>query len=605
MSRLKLKKYIAFRLFLLISGTATLVEPALVGSGASIQVQVIVLAVSTAFYLALLILVFLNIDRSVGPILQRVMCIFDSEVVFETVWFIFGWSCIFEYPGLAALRLCRAFRVLWFVELIANQEEFDPEYKPEEHLVSVAKICSLGVQYMESIGCELFTAKSKGGVVLLIIFFYVTYVFAMVFWIEDRNLVTPNDTSPITGNNTVCGTLMGCTITLMRLSFYDGTGFDYLSEVIASRSPILTGLLIFYMVFTAMILLNGLIGIFGSAFAASREGDAAAEEPPYWPEPAAGVDDAETRRLVRRLDDLRRSTRAFFGECAADLDTLRTRVTFAHASVGDDVGPPRDSADSPAADAPRGPAPAIAAGPIEQPIRRQRRPPPPPPDPAPQRQPFFVSGGGGPADSMGQARIVGEKRLPRRELNSTPSAAAVQALLASRKLAQAEPPRSGKTKPSPKAPRKQQPPTPPQPPPPPHAASSTDSEVSPPSSSARPAAEAAARQDPRSEPARDGPTGPSTEQAGSEGAPALAPATGHSGIGSTGRISPPAPNPPSAAAASRLAEPPPTVESVPPATPLRPGMLARLAAGGGGGGGFGSLGRRGPRGGAVTYEYAL
>ena len=66
----------------------------------------------------------------------------------------------------------------------------------------MSKMCHLGVKYLEAIGCELFTAKSRGGIVVLAIFFYVTYVFGMVFWIDATGVYTPNDTSPMTGNNT-------------------------------------------------------------------------------------------------------------------------------------------------------------------------------------------------------------------------------------------------------------------------------------------------------------------------------------------------------------------------------------------------------------------
>ena len=326
----------------------------MVGHGSSIQVQVILLAVSTCFFLILLIATFLFVDRASGPFLQRVLCLCDKEILFESSCLIIGWSFLVEYPGIAALRLCRAFRILWFVELIFEQGAPDANYRPEHHFVSIPHICILGVKHMEAIAFELFTAKSKGGIVLFSIFLFTTYVFAMVFWIEDRSVVTPNDVSPITGNNTVCGTLMGCTITLLRLSFYDGTGFDFLGEVIATRSFLHTGLLIFYLVFTGMILLNGLVGIFGAAFAVSLFDDSANEENPK--QAGAGLDEAETRRLMRRIDDARRKARAFFGECAADIDALRIRVAYAQVPAGPPLPPPTGQPDSPVAAAPSGPA---------------------------------------------------------------------------------------------------------------------------------------------------------------------------------------------------------------------------------------------------------
>ena len=81
------------------------------------------------------------------------------------------------------------------------------------------------MKHLEGIGSEISTSRSKGGLVLLAIYFYVTYIFAAIFYIEDRDrIVTPNDTNPTTGNNTLCGTLTGCYLTMLRLTLYDGTG---------------------------------------------------------------------------------------------------------------------------------------------------------------------------------------------------------------------------------------------------------------------------------------------------------------------------------------------------------------------------------------------
>lgn len=77
---------------------------------------------------------------------------------------------------------------------------------------------------MEGISNELFTAKSRGAIVLLLIYFYVIYIFSVMFVIEERALVTPNDISPQTGNTSLCATIQGCAITLFRLTVYDGTG---------------------------------------------------------------------------------------------------------------------------------------------------------------------------------------------------------------------------------------------------------------------------------------------------------------------------------------------------------------------------------------------
>eukprot|EP01035_Chromulina_nebulosa_P018063 gene18063-23710_t len=60
---------------------------------------------------------------------------------------------------------------------------------------------------------------------------------------------------------------------MLRLSFYDGTGFDFLTAVIDSKFGGFAVLLIIYLCFSAMILLNGLIGIFGMAFQKPESGE--------------------------------------------------------------------------------------------------------------------------------------------------------------------------------------------------------------------------------------------------------------------------------------------------------------------------------------------
>jgi len=175
---------------------------------------------------------------------------------------IIGWCCIFVAPGLAALRCFRVFRLLWYFELFPHTHPND--YDPSEHIFSFRKASQLCLMYIERLGTEITTSKSRGATVVLAMFFYSTYVMAVVFWNEGTHLVTPEGET--------CVTLTACYITLMRLAFYDGTGFDYLTAVINNNGGY-GALLIFYMVGTAIILLNGLIGIFGDSFSAQEEED--------------------------------------------------------------------------------------------------------------------------------------------------------------------------------------------------------------------------------------------------------------------------------------------------------------------------------------------
>jgi len=189
------------------------------------------------------------------------MC--DGEVFLELGFLIIGWCCLFVAPGLAAIRCFRVFRLMWYFELFPFTEPED--YDPSEHLFSFRKASQLCLLYMERLGTEIVTSKSRGATVVLAMFFYCTYVLAVVFWNEAGHLVTPEGET--------CVTLVACFITLMRLAFYDGTGFDYLTAVIDAGYGGYGALLIFYMIATAIILLNGLIGIFGDSFSADEEDD--------------------------------------------------------------------------------------------------------------------------------------------------------------------------------------------------------------------------------------------------------------------------------------------------------------------------------------------
>ncbi len=60
-------------------------------------------------------------------------------------------------------------------------------------------------------------------------------------------------------------------MTMMRLVLYDGTGFDYLQALVDKADVGLVFLLFVYMIFNGVILVNGLIGIFGQVFTTSDE----------------------------------------------------------------------------------------------------------------------------------------------------------------------------------------------------------------------------------------------------------------------------------------------------------------------------------------------
>ena len=187
----------------------------------------------------------------------------NSSNIFEFGFLVIGWACIFTSPAIASIRCLRVCRYIWYFELFINEEEEDEFGNPidlSEETFSLTKACSIGLSYLESIGQELFTQNSKGGVILLGMFFYSSYILAIICVYYDRDFIVTGE-----GFNT-CGTITQCFIIMIRLACYDGTGFDFLAAVVAKGQGGLALLLFLYLIFNAIIILNGLIGIFGTAF---------------------------------------------------------------------------------------------------------------------------------------------------------------------------------------------------------------------------------------------------------------------------------------------------------------------------------------------------
>ena len=215
--------------FIILCTVLALAEPVLIGLQETLPYsawlgwQLKLLAASSLLHGLLLTVTYYwigVIDARLGW-LQKLRILSDGESIFETACLTLGWIFLWSNPGIAALRCMRIFRMLWFFEL----GEHKKIERPEDRWVSISNSCYICVQYLEGIGSEIFTAKSKGGLVLLAIYFYVTYIFAAIFYIEDRTrIVTPSDVNPTTGNNTLCGTLTGCYLTMLRLTLYDGAG---------------------------------------------------------------------------------------------------------------------------------------------------------------------------------------------------------------------------------------------------------------------------------------------------------------------------------------------------------------------------------------------
>jgi hypothetical protein len=100
--------------------------------------------------------------------------------------------------------------------------------------------------------------KTRGGMILILLFLYTAFVMGMVMWIETK------------GVSDLCNSVGNCTFTMMRLTFYDGNGFDF-AYFLTHNHRMLFCITCFYLFLTSFGILNGLVGIFGNVFAAASE----------------------------------------------------------------------------------------------------------------------------------------------------------------------------------------------------------------------------------------------------------------------------------------------------------------------------------------------
>ena len=122
------------------------------------------------------------------------------------------------------------------------------------------KVLKFAIKALSALGNEMFrlTNATRGGMLLMMVFFYSAFVLGVSLWIETD------------GENPECLSFPQCSYNLMRLTFYDGTGFD-LAYSLTTKHRFLFFLLMVYMCLTSFGILNGLVGIFGTAFAVASD----------------------------------------------------------------------------------------------------------------------------------------------------------------------------------------------------------------------------------------------------------------------------------------------------------------------------------------------
>lgn len=270
-----------FTLFIILATFLALVEPVLIcwepEGDSYFNYQVYVMLASTClFFIGTIILLsylpkyIIDPNDLSGQSMKNITLTYgllaiglDSQTIFEMFFLGVGWITWYYYPSLAALRCLRVFRFFWTFDLV--EVDVDDLLYP---IVSQGRIC---LKFMRAIGYEFASgSRSRGAVLLILAFFYLNYLVSIVL----SNALSDLSTDLHNGATDVylCSDIKHCMLTLFRLSFYDSIGLDFLEIVLADarRWPLST-LLVLYLITTSILILNGLIGIFGSIFSSQSE----------------------------------------------------------------------------------------------------------------------------------------------------------------------------------------------------------------------------------------------------------------------------------------------------------------------------------------------
>lgn len=316
-ARRSLRSSFVFRVFIFVSTACAFAEPVLVAfpfNDTAFTLQVIVLLVSTCLFFVGVVLSATHMEDELEtlPFAVKILESFDGEVFTELLLLGIGWICIYQIPGLGVLRCLRVFRYLWYIEIF--------DIRRGSIFFGISHASRLCIVYLEKLYEELFTSRSKGAVVVLGIFFYMSYIFGIMFYTITQGM----------GNVVGCDTIVHCMWVMIRLSLYDQDGFNYVFSLFDTKYRALTVLLIIYMCITAMIFLNGLIGIFGDAFyVVVREVDPDEDDMPH-PEGGRFRDSynggAVDTAAVRELTESSRNIEVMLLSLAQDNQLLRAEL---------------------------------------------------------------------------------------------------------------------------------------------------------------------------------------------------------------------------------------------------------------------------------------
>lgn len=257
-ARKKFAKTKIFKPFLILSIAVGVADAIVIAFGASsIFVQYILLSIGTLLMFLGIYLSALFVNDTI-PFYEKLMMMIDIETKTELVCIILGWLLIFYDTGAAAIRCVRLFRFLWYIKRIVKEKP--KGYIPGENLFSLTKASEVCVDYLYRIGSELFTEKSRAGVVVISMVFYISYILALMCWYKEPQFALEY------GAPTECFHLSSCFLLMLRIALFTGPGFDFVTLTSDAGEPGYTVALFLFKITCATILYNGLIGIFSSTF---------------------------------------------------------------------------------------------------------------------------------------------------------------------------------------------------------------------------------------------------------------------------------------------------------------------------------------------------
>ena len=248
----KLTNTFVFKTFIFFTASVAMLECVIVGFQPQdwmYRLQWGLLSAATVLQIFEIVLIYYHIEEPDRIQIQehylKFAYIIGGGVYFNVIFILFGWWSLGIYRGLAALRCFRVIRLVWYVELL--RDDTDPSFVPEDNLFTPILACRLCLVYIRRILREVFSAASKGAVVVLVAFFFITYIFAVIFWVDLRDLMTPQDYF-----TQQCRTLNNCFITMFRLALYDGSAFDFLQTAMNQGYHAYAFLMFLYLIFAAV-----------------------------------------------------------------------------------------------------------------------------------------------------------------------------------------------------------------------------------------------------------------------------------------------------------------------------------------------------------------